>query len=277
MNRTTSPSLALSAAVGLAIASSIFASKPAEAFTLSINPQYGSTNMNSAGVIGTGATATLDFNFQQSGNNVLLNLTMANTTNGTAGMKATGSTLVGAAFDLISGVKVSQYTGSGGFTQLWTAASGDSYDTPSLSGNAQLGNGAVKAFGNYGVGVSPVRNSFNGGNPTTGLTAGLPPITVQFLLTSTTGAALDKATVDSLFKAGFTNGTLNAAGRFQQVTGVNGFTSDKVMGGILSEVGGGGGGTTNSAAVPEPTTMLGVMAAGGAILGRKRLQRKQEA
>lgn len=272
MNRIPSPSLALSAAAGLAIASSMLASNPAQAFTLSINPQYGSTNKNASGVIGTGATASLDFDFEQSGNNVWLNLTMTNTTNGTAGMGATGSTLVGTAFDLISGVKVSQYVGSGGFTKLWTAAAGDSYDTPSLSGNAQLGNGGIKAFGNFAVGASPERNSFNGGNPTSGLTAGNSTI-VKFLLTSTTtGTALNAASVESLFQAGFTSGSLNAAGRFQQVTGAGSdFTSDKVFaGGVTADPG-------SSAAVPEPTTMLGVMAAGGAILSRKRLQRKKEA
>lgn len=272
MNWTTSPRVLSAAAVGLAIASSLLASKPAEAFTLSINPQYGSTNVNSAGVIGTGATASLDFAFQQSGNNVLLNLVMTNTTNGKAGMGATGSTLVGTAFDLISGVKVSQYTGSGGFTKLWTSASDDSYSTPSLSGNAQLANGTTETFGTFAVGISPDRNSFNGGNPTSGLTAG-NSTQVQFLLTSSTsGTTLNAATVESLFKTGFTNGSLNAAGRFQQVTGSGNFTSDKVFAGMFAD-----GGTTNSAAVPEPTTMLGVMAAGGAILGRKRLQRKTEA
>ncbi|MGQ9871857.1 hypothetical protein [Leptodesmis sp.] len=67
MNRINSPSLALSTAIGLAIASSMFASNPAEAFTLSINPANGSTE-------NTGASALLDFNFVQDGSNVLLNL-----------------------------------------------------------------------------------------------------------------------------------------------------------------------------------------------------------
>lgn len=56
MNRISSPSLALSAAVGLAIASSMFASNPAQAFTLSINPANGSTE-------NTVASAFLNFNF----------------------------------------------------------------------------------------------------------------------------------------------------------------------------------------------------------------------
>ncbi len=246
MNRITSPSLALSAAVGLAIASSMFASNPAQAFSLSINPTNGSTE-------NTGASALLDFNFVQDGSNVKLNLGIKNTTNGTLGLKATQATLVGVGFDLPAFVKSAFNYNSGynagisAFTTLYKDA-------------------ALQPYGTFDVGIrSAGSGNFAGGNPTAGLKAG-ESATVSFLFTGMTASA-----VESAFKTGISNGSLDVVGRFQQVNAGGG--SDKVIGGLLPESGGGG----NSAAVPEPTTMLGAMAAGGALLGRKRLQRKKEA
>jgi hypothetical protein len=57
----------------------MIAVKPAEAFTLSINPTNGSTE-------NTGSSALLNFNFVQQGSNVLLNLGIKNTTNGSLGV-----------------------------------------------------------------------------------------------------------------------------------------------------------------------------------------------
>ncbi len=242
MNRTNSPSLALSAAVGLAIASSMFASNPAEAFTLSINPTNGSTE-------NTGASALLDFNFVQDGSNVLLNLGIKNTTNGSLGLGATQATLVGVGFDLPSLIKNFTYNaGTSTFTNLYQ-------------------NAALQPYGTFDVGIrSAGTGNFAGGNPTAGLKAGQSTM-VSFLFS---GSNLTARSVEDSFLNGIKSGSLEVVGRFQQVNAGGG--SDKVIGGLLPESGGG-----NSAAVPEPTTMLGAIAAGGAFLGRKRLQRKKEA
>lgn len=242
MSRIPSPSLALSAAVGLAIASSMFASNPAQAFTLSINPANGSTE-------NTGASALLNFNFVQDGSNVKLNLGITNTTNGSLGLGATQATLVGVGFDLPSLIRNFTYNaGTSTFTNLYQ-------------------NAALQPYGTFDVGIrSAGSGNFAGGNPQQGLTAG-QSTTVSFLFS---GTNLTASAVESAFKTGISNGSLDVVGRFQQVNAGGG--SDKVIGGLLPESGGG-----NSAAVPEPTTMLGAIAAGGAFLGRKRLQRKKEA
>ncbi len=246
MNRITSSSLSLSAAaVGLAIASSMFVSKPADAFTLSINPANGSTES-------TGASALLDFNFVQDGSNVKLNLGIKNTTNGSLGLGATQATLVGVGFDLPSLISSFTYNaGNSTFTSLYR-------------------NAALNPFGTCDVGSrSAGSGNFSGGNPTQGLTAGQSTM-VSFLFS---GSNLTASSVENSFLSGIKNGSLDVVGRFQQVNAGGG--SDKVIGSLVPEPSGSGGG--NSAAAPEPTTMLGMMAAGGAILGRKRLQRKKEA
>ncbi len=239
MNRLISPSLALSAAVGMAIASSMLASNPAEAFTLSINPNNGSTE-------NTGASALLDFNFVQDGSDVKLNLGIKNTTDGTLGLQATQATLVGVGFDLPSLISNFTYNaGSSTFTKLYEDA-------------------ALNPFGTFDVGIrSDGSGNFSGGNPTAGLTAGQSTM-VSFLFS---GRNLTASAVESSFLSGIKNGSLDVVGRFQQVNAGGG--SDKVLGAVVD-----GG---SSAAVPEPLTVLGAVAAGGAVLGRKKLQRKQGA
>ncbi|MBD2099933.1 PEP-CTERM sorting domain-containing protein [Leptolyngbya sp. FACHB-261] len=219
---------------------------PAEAFSLSISPQYGSTE-------NTGSAASLGFNFSQVGANVLLDLTVSNTTNGTQGLGATQSTLVGVAFDLLSGVSVSSYNANGsGFTKLWS-------DSTATLNPANL-------FGTFDVGISPPRNSFAGGNPQQGLTAG-NSTSVSFLLS---GNSLNASNLGSAFLAGFQDGSLRAAGRFQQVNAGGG--SDKVRAGVPTppkpeqppE-------TPNPEKVPEPSAISALVLAGLVILkGRKR-------
>ncbi|WP_017715342.1 PEP-CTERM sorting domain-containing protein [Kamptonema formosum] len=225
-------------AAGMALASTALTAAPAQAFGLSIAPQYGSTE-------NTGATAKLDFNFVQQGAQVLLNLDIKNTTNGSAGLGATAATLVGVAFDLPT--IVSAYTfsastynpGSSGFTKTYTGVS-----IPGLTQNT------------FSVGIrSAGSGNFVGGNPQAGLTAGQSS-SVSFLLS---GANLTAAGVESSFQSGFQGGSLQAAGRFQQVNAGGG--SDKVLAG--------------SDAVPEPTT-LGGLALGGAILVRLRSRKVQQ-
>lgn len=206
----------------------------AQAFSLAIDPQFGSTE-------NTGSTAKLNFDFVQSGSSVLLNLGMINTTNGTVGLKATESTLVGIAFDTpntVSGVSLQSANGSA-FTQLWK-------------------NVSLQPFGTYDVGISTPRNSFEGGNANQGLKAG-QSATVSFLLSGTT---LNAEALEKAFLEGFTNGSLRAAGRFQQVDGDG---SDKVSGGIIQPP---------VRKVPEPSALLGILTVGGVLLGHKKLQGK---
>lgn len=209
------------AATSLATASTMM---PAQAFTLQLAPMYGSTE-------NTGSTANLDFNFKQQGKDILLKLGIANTTNGTVGLGATRSTLVGVAFDLPDDLSTysSDYTfGGSGFTKFW--------QNPSL-----------QPFGTFDIGISPQRNSFAGGNPTDGLTAG-QSTSVSFVLK---GSNLDAANVEKEFLTGFENGTLRAVGRYQQVNAGGG--SDKVLGGIRKKK------------VPEPATLAGLGLVAGAM------------
>ncbi|MCU0515329.1 MAG: PEP-CTERM sorting domain-containing protein [Oscillatoria sp. Prado101] len=220
-------------AAGMALASTALTAAPAQAFGLSIAPQYGSTE-------NTGATAKLDFNFVQQGAQVLLNLDIKNTTNGSTGLGATQATLVGVAFDLPTIVSAYTYNpGSSAFTQTYNNVS-----IPGLTSE-------TFRFGIRSAGSG----NFVGGNPQAGLTAGQSS-SVSFLLS---GANLTAAGVESAFQSGFKDGSLQAGGRFQQVNAGGG--SDKVLAG--------------SEAVPEPTT-LGGLALGAAILARLRSRKVQQ-
>lgn len=237
-------SLSLVAGIGACLATSMAVVNPAQAFTLSFNPQNGSTE-------NTGATADLDFSFLQEGNDVRLNLNIANTTNGTAGLGATQATLVGLAFDVLQGLTVKSYSaGTSNFSKLWRNVD--------LSPSNQ--------FGTFDVGVSLNRNQFEGGNANGGLRAGRNAA-VSFLFS---GVGLNASAVETLFESGLKDGSLRAAARFQQVNAGGG--SDKVLGGIVES--GSESNPGNSAAVPEPASMLGLAAAGSALMAGKRLKRK---
>jgi hypothetical protein len=226
-------------AAGFAIASTLTAVNPADAFTLSINPNNGSTE-------NTGSTALLDFNFVQDGNNVKLNLDIKNTTNGSAGLGATASTLVGVGLDLPSLISSFTYNSlNSAFTQTYS-------------------NVALNPLGNFDYGIrSAGSGNFVGGNPQEGLTAGQSTL-VSFLFS---GTGLTAQSVESAFFNGFQNGSLQAVGRFQQVNAGGG--SDKVLASLLTDSP--SGGTTGGAAgAPEPTTMLGASIAAGLVALRKR-------
>lgn len=227
------------AAAGLALASSAFMAPSAQAFSLSINPQYGTTNG-----IGTGATAELDFSFMDTLAGVVLNLAINNTTDGTVGMGATQATLVGVAFDLLGGVSAAQsgYNANGSaFTKY--------YSNPSIPG---LNNNNPFSVGILSAGSG----NFVGGNPNQGLRAG-EFTNVSFLLGGTTGSA---TSVETSFQNAYASGALKAAARFQQVNAGGG--SDKVLGGGVQ-------------AVPEPTTMGGLALGFGALM-KWRSQRKNQ-
>jgi len=235
------PLTACVATAGLAIASSLLTATPAQAFSLSVAPQYGTTNG-----IGTGATATLDFNVVQSGADLLLNLGITNTTGtqATAG-GATNSSLVGVAFDVLSGVSASVKSTTAGstFTKFW--------QNVDISG---LHNG-------FDYGISTPRKSFNGGNANGGLYKNQSTL-VSFLLT---GSSLSAAQAESAFLTGFQNGTLKAGVRFQQVDGSRVGDSDKVMAGVSAD----------AEPVPEPTTIAGMVMGLGSLVAARRKQAKK--
>ncbi|MBD2202194.1 PEP-CTERM sorting domain-containing protein [Calothrix sp. FACHB-1219] len=234
-------SSALSASMAV---TAMVTSAPAQAFQVTIEPTFGSTE-------NTGASALLDFNFSQfADNQVKLNLDITNTTDGSKGLKATEATLVGLAFDADNfdpGAPVSfnNYdSGTSGFTKLWVKG----IDTPSLP-----------PYGDFDVAISPPRNTFAGGNPQTGLTAG-QFTTVSFLFDT----SLSADELSDALEKGFLTPALRIAGRFQQVNAGGG--SDKVLGGIIK------GGEP----VPEPTTIAAsLLALGGLGLFKKKFQHKQ--
>lgn len=193
---------------GLGLASAAFATLPAQAFTLTFDPGFGTSNNQ-----GTGATAQVKFDFVQQGSDVLLNLDVFNTTDGTSFLDDVNTaggniaTFMGFAFDLISGVSVKSYTGNNFFGNYLT-------------------NVSLNPFGTFDVGVAKNSN-FTGGNPNGGLTAG-QDTTVSFVL----GTAMSALDVETNFWKGFADGSLNSTARFQAVNA--GAGSDKLLGGLLA-------------------------------------------
>lgn len=236
-------------AVGITLASSALFSNSAQAFSLSIAPQFGSTE-------NTGSTAKLDFNFVQQGANVLLNLDVTNTTNGSAGLGATKSTLVGVAIDLLGGpvTSYSYNSLSSAFTKTFTNVS-----IPGPFSNVNFD----FAFRSAGSGTT-----FVGGNPQAGLTAGQSTL-VSFLLKG--NGSLNATEVENSLLSRFSSGAMSVAGRFQQVNAGGG--SDKVLGGYIP---GDDKPEPPAESVPEPGTLLGVLAASAFVVGKKKLQRQAD-
>lgn len=235
------PLTACIATAGLVVASSLLTATQAQAFSLSVAPEYGTTNG-----IGTGATATLDFNFVQSGADLLLNLGITNTTGtqATAG-GATNSSLVAVAFDVLTGVSASVKSTAEGstFTKFW--------QNVDISG---LHNG-------FDYGISIPRKEFEGGNANEGLYKNQSTLVSFFL----TGSSLSAAQAESAFLTGFQNGTLKAGVRFQQVSGSKVGDSDKVMAGVSAD----------AEPVPEPTTIAGMVMGLGSLVAARRKQAKK--
>jgi len=247
-------------AAGVAIAASAFTATSAQAFSLFIDPQYGSSNTPA-----TGSTAKLDFTFSQVGSDVLLNLGIKNTTGTvtptvtTSG--ATKSTLVGVGFDLAS--IISSYTYNAG-TSAFTKLYGDS----SLTNQSVAGDASLQPFGTFDVGIrSAGSGNFTGGNPQAGLTAG-NYTSVSFTLK---GTNLTASGVETAFQTGLSDGSLRAVGRFQQVGGgvnYSGATSDKVLAGGVT----GGGGNTGGGIkkIPEPASLAGLGLVGASLAASRR-------
>lgn len=245
--KTTLATLVASSALtaGVAMMATI-AAAPAQAFQISIAPEYGSTG-------DTGASALLDFNFSQSGDRVQLDLGIENTTNGTKGLGATAATLIGVAYegpeidpDVIS---LSSYDKlSSNFSKLWNI-DGD----PSNFGIPILG-----GLGVFDIAFSLERDNFDVGSAEGGLAAG-ESTAVRFLI-NTNYTASDFS--DALQAAIATN-TVAIAGRFEQVNAGSG--SDNVLGGIPA-----------TEPVPEPTTITAsILALGGLGFLKKKFKQKQ--
>jgi hypothetical protein len=221
----------------LGLAATLAAMPRAEAFTLSITPNNGSSE-------NTGASALLDFNFVQSGTSTVLNLGIRNTTDGSKGLGATAATLVGVGFDLPDNVANPAYSAlTSTFTKTY------------FNQDATL-----NPYGTFDLGIRSGSGNFAGGNPTAGLTAG------QSTTTRFTFANWNASTLENLFKTGFQNDSLRAVARFQQVNAGGG--SDKVLGDFVPEV-------STTQATPEPTTLAGMGLAGMMMSWQRRRQARQ--
>jgi len=269
-------SLLTGALVGTLSAVALAQANPAQAFTLKINPNT-SFSSNSPH---TGASGDLDFTFSQVGNQVRLNLGVANTTNlnTSDGAGATISRLVGVAFDLPS--LVQSYI----FEQKDNASSPlrRLFGEQSLTSQTVQGSAALSPFsnnppagypgGNFDVGIRSGGSGggFNGGNPTGGL-AEDTATAISFLLTTKSTAKQ----VEGAFYWGFNNvgGTntygaepLRAALRFQAVDGdldYDGETSDKLL--------------AKPEAIPTPALLPALLAFGAGVFRKKKQEQAQEA
>lgn len=219
----------------LAASLSLFA-MPVQAISMNLSPQMGSTE-------NTGSSALLNFKFEQSGANVLMNLNIKNTTSGNLGLGATASTLVGVGFDLPDLIKSYSYNSlTSGFSKLYEQAS-------------------LAPYGTFDVGIrSAGSGNFSGGNPQSGLTAD-KETNVQFVFT---GNNLVAADVEKSFNQGLQNQSLRVVGRFQQVNAGGG--SDKVLGGYVPPM----VDEEEHQSVPEPTAIAGLGAVAMGLLVRRR-------
>lgn len=175
----------------LLVAGVMALSAPAQAFTVTIDPQYGSTE-------NTGSSAFLDFNFVQQNTNTVLNLLIKNTSSVT-------STLVGVGFDTPGGISQSSYNSLGSaFVQLFNDVS-------------------LSPYGSFDIGIrSAGSGGFGGGNPQAGLTNG-QSATVSFTFNNQNASSLESSFLSLFSQPG------SVVGRFQQV-GANREGSDKVLG-----------------------------------------------
>ena len=230
------------AAACVAFSSLAVGANSAQALTVSISPTFGSTE-------NTGSTANLNFGFVQQGADVLLNLGIQNTTNGTVGLGATQSTLVGVGFNLPGIVTsvIAYNPQSSNFTKTFGSLPGSS------------GAAALPPLGTFDVGISSAGSgNFVGGNPQQGLTAGQSKL-VSFLLggNNLTAFGVEAAFQNLFATSAFPSPGAQIAGRFQQVNAGGG--SDKVAG------------QATTTAVPTPALLPGLIGLGLSAL-RKRKQ-----
>ncbi len=237
-------------AAGVALASSLTAA-PAQAFSLYIDPEFGSTE-------NTGSTAILNFNFVQQDADVLLELGITNTTNGSVGLGATQSGLVGVGFDLPT--LINSYTYNSLYSNF-TRSYGDS----SLTTQTLINTATVEPYGTFDVGIRTQgggagtgtggRTFAGGTNPESGLTPS-KSASVSFLLS---GNNLNAASVESAFLNGFKDKNLKAVGRFAQINADS--VGDTVLGGIPDG---------KPQAVPEPASWVSLSFFAGAMAMLRR-------
>ncbi|NEO25946.1 MAG: PEP-CTERM sorting domain-containing protein [Kamptonema sp. SIO4C4] len=228
---------------GVALSAVALTLAPAEAFSLRFSEDIGSTES-------TGSSALADFDFVQDGNNVVLNLTMTNTTD--VGVEY--STLVGLGWQNPDGSYDTSLDSNGtDFTQLYDPAT-------------------LQPYGNFDLGIrADGGGNFSGGNPDGGLGIG-ESATVKVSYSLEDGSFLDATNLEQMFSdmyqsAGsdgqLASGDYSAVARFQQV-GTDQEGSDKVLGAYFME-------DDPAADVPEPGTIL---ALGSVVVGAAGLRRK---
>jgi hypothetical protein len=242
MDNLFTKSVALAGTLITVGATTFAATNAANAFTVKVSPIYGSTE-------NTGAMTDLNFNFSQQGANVLLQLGITNTTDGSEGLGATQATLVGIGFNLPTGISVVSYDpGSSAFTKVFGAI-------PGASDSA-----ALPPLGTFDIGIrSAGPGNFVGGNPQSGLTAG-DSTSVSFVfggIGNLLAGDVENAFLNLFSNSAYPNPGAQIAGRFQEVNAGGG--SDKVAG----QVPGG-------QPIPTPALLPGLVALGVGILRKHK-------
>ncbi len=218
-----------------------------------------STNDTDNQQTATGASATVELDFADVGNDVQITFSVINTTGDVAfGEGATQSTLTGFALDLLGDLTLLSAAPtlvSGATTAL------DTLLTDVFIGGISNGGGGA---GNFGFALAD-NNNFVGGNANGGMDETESAIVT--LLFGTAMTALE--TYDAYFAALFsTDPTVNAALRFQQVGGDNNYDgagSDKLL--FVPP--------TDQPPAPIPVPAAGLMLAAG-LGGLLSLRRKRQ-
>ncbi|MGB3294922.1 MAG: hypothetical protein WBB01_18215, partial [Phormidesmis sp.] len=198
---------------GITLSALVLTATQASAFTYSLGSTSQSTNS-----IATGASASVDFDFFDTGKSgqVELRLKFANTTGtlstGAFGAGATSAKLTGIAFDLFDDISIAGSPSTDGKLGTFLTNIGFS--------------GVSNKVGNFSIGFADGKN-FLGGNANGALKVGETSLATLVLNSSKTAADLE-----SQFQQALASEKLNIAARFMQVNA--GAGSDKLWGGTVS-------------------------------------------
>jgi len=244
-----------------------------DAFTLTYDSALGSTSSTS-----TGASAQVDFNFTQDGDDVLLQLDVTNTTdgdslynhpNGLSGNDggsvvnggANTTTLMGFGFDVtddFDGINYSYETTNPDFSILFDGTARPTGDSSSEG----LESGGDSYPFDLGFGLSNSVNDMGEGDPNNGLIAGDSTRLVLRL----SGNGLDALSLETALENAYKTNALAAGARFQQVE-VSGVTVDsESISGSFLEATPIPDNPSPSKSVPEPALIVGVGLVGAALL-----------